>query len=212
MREVIVPSNLVQGRVRLHRTISQVQRQPCRLPHGKRPWWFDVGGDWDHNDWLYEWGSILGPLLQEGDQAYRIAAMYLEYENVADPDDVVTPPTVTRDAGRNYYDELISDPARDYLRVPIIATTRDLLGTSVYDSQGIRLRWFAQTSGVVGTHGKEFSDAVNSKVIGGALVAMVDETDATQDLILSRFYASTSRQMVKLSNGQIGAEWEAILR
>lgn len=209
MREIIVPSrNLVQGRVRLHRLAASLPT----LPHGIRPPWPTPERTWDHNDWLYEWGSILGPLLQEGDQTYRISGMYLEYENVGDPDDVVTPPTVTRDAGRNYYNELISDPVRDYLRVPIIATTRDLLGTEIYSSEGTRLRWFAQSSGVVGTHGKEFSDAVNSKVIGGALVAMVSEGDATQDIILSRFYASSGNQMVKLSNGQIGVEWEAILR
>ncbi len=209
MREIIVPSkNLVQGRVRLHRLDVSLPA----LPHGIRPPWPTPGRTWDHNEWLYEWGSILGPLLQEGDQTYRVSGMYLEYENVGDPDDVVTPPTVTRDAGRNYYNELISDPVRDYLRVPIIATTRDLLGAEIYSSAGTRLRWFAQSSGVVGTHGKEFSDAVNSKVIGGALVAMVSEGDATQDIILSRFYASSGNQMVKLSNGQIGVEWEAILR
>lgn len=216
MREIIVPSRMVYGRVKMRRVADVADPAPrTRLAHGQRPWWWPgekPGESWDHNDWLFEWGSLLGPLLQEGDQRYRISAMYLEYENVGDPDDVVTPPVVTRDAGRNYYDELISDPVRDYLRVPIIASTRSLLGDTIYDSAGISLRWFAQSSGVVGAHGKEFSDAVNSKVIGGALVAMVDEGDATQDLILSRFYASTSRQMVKLSNGQIGAEWEAILK
>jgi len=53
-----------------------------------------------------------------------------------------------------------------------------------------------------------FSEASNSKVFGAALVAILDEADATRDLVFSRFYLSTSLQQLKLASSQIGLEWK----
>lgn len=221
MRDVFVPTkDRVGGRARLRQVprlpfMRQLLPPPLmrqKLAPGKLPFGWHGEPEWDSNDWLYEWGSIAGPLLIDADARYRISGMYLEFENVADPDDEVAAPEIVRSSGRAYYDSLIDSEDRDYLRVPIIATSSELIGDTINSSQGLRIRWFAQSSGVVGAHGKEFSDAVNSKIIGGALVAQVSAGDATQDLILSRFYAAPERQLVKLPSGQVGAEWETILR
>ncbi len=214
MLDVLDPKKMVQGRVRLrnvprlglHYEVPRHKLAPGQLPPG-----WSGQPEWDHNDFLYQWAAIVGPLLLDADAKYRISTMYLEFENVADPDDVVEVPTVVRDAARNYYDELIDDATRDYLRVPIIATSFESTDAEKFPL-GNAMKFFAQSMGVVGAHGKEFSDAVNSKVIGGALVATPSAGDATQDLILSRFYAATNRQMVKTPSGQIGAEWEVRLK
>lgn len=217
MRDVILPSNYVSGRVRLCRVPRTPFGQfllplvPDKLGGGQRPRFWGTPNPWDHNDWVKQWGAIVGRQLAEGDVRYRISGMYLEFENVSDPDDVVDFDPVSRSQARSYYDGLIDDPIRDYLRVPMIATAFEQVDPDDEDSN-YQLRFFAQTSGVIGIHGKEFSDAVNSKVFGGALVAMVDSGDATQDLILSRFYATSGNQMVKLASGQIGAEWETLLQ
>lgn len=161
-----------------------------------------------HNDFLYEWGAIFANLLMRRGLNYGIGGMYIEFENVGSPGDPVSAPTFTRDAdeGVDYYNGLLSSPDRDYLRVPLISTT---LGNSdvLQFPKGNRPSFFAQTAGVEGVHGKTFSDSVNSTVFGGALVAFVDDTDHTRDLVLSRFYFEVDKQQVKLATSQIGFEW-----
>lgn len=150
-------------------------------------------------------------LLKQGLQ-YGIGGMFFEFENVADSDDAVSSPTVNRDPaeGVEYYNGLADSADRDYLRVPLIA---GLLNSSdeVNFPNGNTPTFFAQTTGVAGVHGKPFSDASNSKVFGGALVAFVDNDDPTRDLVLSRFYFDPAAQQVKLSTSQIGLEWQVIL-
>lgn len=194
------------GRVRVHRVYDNpAAGRPARpYPAGWRPLTPFVP-----NLVLYEWGAIFARLLTGGQPQYRISHVYFEYENVGDPDDAVSPPAFGREpsAGVDYYNALSGSADRDYLRVPLIAAT---VGVSDADNfpKGNVATFFAQTSGVQGVHGKPFSDANNSKVFGGALVAAVDEDDSTQDLVMSRFYLPTAEQQVKLASSQIGFEWE----
>lgn len=168
---------------------------------------------WRPNLILYEWATIVGKLLTTGAQEYRISAMYLEYQNMADPDDPVDAPTLSRDAtqGIQYYDALADSSDRDYLRVGM--TAAQLTSTNETNFPGGNdCRFFAMSQGVAGVHGKGFSAGDNSKLFGAALVAIVDEDDPTQDLLLSRFYFDTAEQQVKQDNMQLGVEWSIALQ
>jgi hypothetical protein len=143
---------------------------------------------------------------------YGIGGMYMEFENTASPGDQVSPPAFTRDAGEGveYYNGLSMSSDRDYLRVPLIASTLGISNETNFP-KGNQPSFFAQTVGVAGVHGKPFSDANNSTVFGGALVAFVDEEDHTRDIVLSRFYLEVDKQQPKLSTSQIGFEWRLTL-
>lgn len=169
--------------------------------------------DWVKNQVLYEWGALVGNLLLRKGLNYGIAGMYIEFENVTNPGDPVTPPTLTRNAdeGVSYYNELIASTTRDYLRVPLIAGALNSTDDTKFP-KGNAPTFFCQTSGVVGVHGKPFGDTYNSTVYGGALVAFVDNSDYTQDLVLSRFYLDADKQQIKLPTSQVGVEWELKLK
>jgi len=218
--DVISPRKYMKGEVRLHSVF------PMGRSMGKSTW--DVrprpGGEpglfnfwsrrseWEHNDFLYEWGAIFAQLLMRKGLQYGIGGMYIEFENTASPGDVVTAPDFTRgaDEGVAYYNALSGSGDRDYLRVPLVASTLDSTDETNFP-KGNRPTFFAQTSGAEGVHGKPFSDADNSTVFGGALVAFVDDEDHTRDIVLSRFYVSAAKQQVKLSTSQIGFEWRLTL-
>jgi hypothetical protein len=196
MKEKIFPA--LSGRVRAWRHYDTHHR------HGPTTEWFK-------NLTLFEWAGVVGKLLTQGDINFKIGGMYLEFENVADPDDPVSIPTFDRTGGLSYYQGLASAPTRDYLRVPLIAA--NLTSTDeVKFPDGNLMTFFAQSQGVVGVHGKAFSDSVNSKVFGGALVAFPDVADADQDIVHSRFYFPEAGQQVKLPTSQIGLEWDLELQ
>jgi len=191
MKELFQP--WVKGFVRL----SRVYRGTW-LDHG--PWW--------HNDVLFEWATIAGTLLTQGLSNYRLSGIYLEFENAGGAP--VTVPSFTRDEGIAYYNGLVASPDRDYLRVGL--NFGKLTSSNETNFPGGNLMTFqAQTSGIVGVHGKTFSDTVSSRVYGGALVAQIDANDASQDLIFSRFYFPSANQKVKEAGSQIGATYQVEL-
>jgi len=196
MQEIILPNKSVSGRVRAHEVRGDV---------------WDLLTAWDHNQVLYGWGTVVGTLLTKGLSNYRIGGMYLEYENVADPDDPVSAPTFDRSGGKSYYDGLGLSATRDYLRVPLTASLLSSSDETLFPDGNV-MTFFAQSQGVTGANGKAFSDTVNSKIYGGALVAFLDEADADQDIVFSRFYFSVANQQVKLPTSQIGLEWEITLQ
>lgn len=208
---------LPTGRGRPHRVYNQGLVYPVKRlrlpPLGIPPDWGAPLGRWKHNDVLYSWASIVGPQLTDGERKYRIAGMYIEFQNVADPDDPIALPTVSREIGRDYYDALGDSDDTDYLRVPLTGVRADTSDENLFPIAlgGNVLTFFAQTSGVEGVHGKPFSDSNNSKIFGGALVAMLDEEDDLQDRILSRLYLDTDSQVAKQPTGQVGLEWELTL-
>jgi hypothetical protein len=156
---------------------------------------------------LFDWAAIVGNLLTTGNPNYKIGGMFLEFENVASEGDPVSIPSFDRSGGIAYYDSLSLSATRDYLRVPLISGTLESID-EVNFPDGNLMTFFAQSQGTVGVHGKEFSDTAISKVFGGALVAMPDINDSTQDKVFSRFYVETSDQQVKLATSQIGLTWE----
>jgi hypothetical protein len=173
----------------------------------------DLKSGWTPNLVLRSWAGIVGKLLTTGESKYRISGMYVEFMNVASPGDPAPIPSYDRSyaSGREYYDGLSASPSRDFLRVPLIASTLEAGDEDLFPD-GNLVTFFAQTSGVVGTHGKNFGESFNSVVVGGALIAQVSQADATQDLVLSRFYFEEDDQQPKLDVGQVGLEWELELQ
>ena len=163
------------------------------------------------NTVLYSGAFIMAQLLR-GKPEYKVNAMYLEFENVSDPDTTVSIPVFDRDEGTEYYEAL--GGTRDYLRVALVGEPALAIAsgfTTFFDEakgEGNRVDFFAQSSGSNGVRGLEFSSLVNSKVYGLALVATPEWDDRAQDVIYSRGYYPTSKQMVKQSSSQIGASWQ----
>ena len=213
--DVIDPAKYIQGEVRVHRVPKVIRTgravgkstAACLMIERWLKEWQPLG-DFTPNALLYEWGAIFGNLLRRQGLNYGIGGMYMEFENVASPGDPVSVPAFTRDAGEGveYYNGLALSGDRDYLRVPLVATSMDSTDETNFP-KGNRPIFFAQTSGVEGVHGKGFSDADNSTVFGGALVAFVDEDDPTRDIVLSRFYLEVAKQVPKLATSEIGFEW-----
>ncbi len=162
---------------------------------------------WTPNNVLVSWAGALLPLLAGDEQSkYRLAGMYIEYEN--DGGGAVTPPTFARDDdAAAYYEDLALSSTRDYLRVPILAKAYSRSDETLpYDNV---LLLTARTSGVAGQNGLPFTAAAQSRVYGGALIAMPDESDATLDRIFARFYwSSADSQLVKLVGSEIGYDWQ----
>ena len=210
MKNTITPAN-VRGTVHFWKIWDQ--------PTVEHPKYKSIEYLWaQRNQLQYDWGTIAAQTIGLGKAEYRVRAMYIEYHNVANVNDVVTPPTYARDVGISYYTGLSAVSNRDYLRVPLALTPTTTIGEdySNYFSNpdlGNVLRFFAQTQGVVGVHGRPFAAENNSKIIGAALVATPDFQDPTKDLVFSRTYLSTSptnKQLLKPTGGQIGLTWEVL--
>ncbi len=159
------------------------------------------------------WAAIaarqLGFKAQAGRLDYSLSAMYIEFENVGDPDDPVDIPDYATSEGREYYEDLIGSSTRDFLRVPLrMEPTLRSDDEAIPEDEGNVLTFYAQTTGVEGVHGKTFSSGVNSKICGVALVATPVFADWTRDLVFSRSYLAAEHQMVKTATSQAGITWE----
>jgi hypothetical protein len=167
---------------------------------------------WTANSWNYTWGYLACRALGQRDIRYGIGAVYLEFENVADPEDPVSPPATAREDTIDYYEGLSASADRDFLRIPIAITPSIgvVPGFEAYfaEGQGNRLIVHAQSGGTVGVHGKAFSDVANSKVFGIAVVGMPDRADRTKDILFARSYYAADKQQVKAPTGQIHGVYE----
>lgn len=157
-----------------------------------------------HNDVLYGAAPAVQRLLTGlgSPLNYKVNGAYIEFDNSGS---AVNPtPTVTRADGLSYYAGL-SAP-QDYLRVGISAVSEENTDNTKYDlpNRGI---FHIYTAGSLGVGGLTFSDVANSRVFGGALVAMQDPDDAEQDIVLARFYFAAANQLEKLVGSQIGLRW-----
>lgn len=207
-----ISSNSVIGKVRAHKVhahgLSTAYTKQNVLQFADNELW-TPSTNLKPNTVLYQWATVAAKLLTLGQANYRIAGMYLEFENVASPGDTVSVPTFDRTRTVEYYDDLAGSATRDYLRVPLTATQLLSSGTGLSQNQIV---FFARSSGTLGVHGKSFSDANNSVIYGASLVAFVDNSDATQDLLFSSFYFDVADQQPKLATSQVGIEWELTLQ
>lgn len=183
-------------------------------------WYVNARGDWtlqarQPNQIQYSWAHILTQLLRRQRQ-FAPNAIYLEFENVADPATAVTVPTFGRDEGLEYFANLQYSATRDFLRLPLLQDPLISIaaGYEAYFTEGVSgnvATYFAMSSGVVGVHGKTFSDTTHSKVCGACLVATPAQADWTQDVIFSRTYLATAQQVVKSVSHQVGITWDIVV-
>jgi hypothetical protein len=192
----------VRGHVTLWRTAANGQRTLLRA---------------QRNQIQYSWGHIaakqLGYLPGPDRPSYHISAMYVEFENVANPGDPVTVSVFGRELGIAYFDELLYSPVQDFLRVPL--RLEPALGISTgYEEfftpgvNGNQLTFFAQTAGLSGVHGKVFSHTVNSKIYAVTLVATPVFSDRTRDVVFARTVFEEEHQVTKEASSQIGITWD----
>jgi hypothetical protein len=166
----------------------------------------DDNSPWQNNLVLYSWQTILSGLLVDGNISFRLSSMYIEFENKASPDDAVSLPSLDRSRGLAYYSGLSAHPTRDFLRVGVLGSGTSTSGNTT------TLQLFASTSGSVGIHGKPFSNAANSTVIGASLVAAPNSADRMTDTLFSSIYFPSDKQKLKLANGDIGLTWQIVLQ
>lgn len=155
---------------------------------------------------MYDWAVAVSKLLSGSPDGknYKIGGMYLEFANNGGSTE--TPPSFTRAGGVDYYNGLGLSATRDYLRVPVTALTGSNSDDEVYSGNNV-VTVYAQTAGAAGVHGKTFSEVNDSRIFGCALVAYPVFADATQDLVLARYYFPTDEQLDKLASQEIGITW-----
>lgn len=165
--------------------------------------------------WGYIAAKQIGFKRQPDRPDYSVSAMYVEYENQADPETPVAIDDFERTLGLGYYSGLATTINRDFLRVPLrlepaIGVAAGSEGASVLaeNDQGNQLTFFAQTSGAQGVHGRNFSHTLNSKVYAAALVATPYFNDQSRDVIFARTNFSIADQTGKEASSQIGITWD----
>lgn len=166
------------------------------------------------NSWMYTWGFITAKCLCQQNASYTLNCVYFEYQNVANPTNVVAIPSFSLKDDRSYFENLASSPDRDYLRVPV-RTLSDIDIAAGYEAffaagQGNQAWVYAQTEGAVGMTGKPFNDSVNSKIYGVTLVAAPVFADRTQDVLFARSYFTGGQQQVKAPNGQFSIRYPLV--
>lgn len=148
-------------------------------------------------------GADIVTALVSGRPEYKIATMYMEFENLAAPGDPIVPPNYDRTSKVDYYSDL-SAP-RDFLRVPLTLTPTILTSDEELFS-GNQVTFFGISAGNVGENGLPFIYTANSTVFGGALVASpVPDTQANDRLFSRTYWADAA--VLKQQNHQIGVQW-----
>jgi hypothetical protein len=193
--------------VRGHVTLWRVdEKTGLRVPVCSQP-----------NQIQYSWGFVaakqLGYRPQPDRPSYHISAMYIEFENQANPATAVAVGSFPRDRGISYYNSLLASSNRDFLRVPLSVEPATSVSAGFeanlsVDQQANQLTFFVQSSGTTGVHGKTFSHIVNSKVYAATLVAAPVVGDRTKDVIFARTEFSAANQVTKEASSQIGITWD----
>ena len=161
--------------------------------------------DYKTNTVLYQWTEITSKLLTTGDASYRISGMYLEFET-GTPAGSVSVPSFDRTRDVTYYQGL-DGVTRDALRVPLSGTQITSEGSGLTNNE---ILFLARSVSGAGINGLSFSNG--DVIFGASLIAMLDDDDASQDLLFSSFYFDTAEQQEKLSTSQVGIEWSLTLQ
>lgn len=153
---------------------------------------------------MVEAAVMLSRGMAPGNERYLPRGMYIEYHNVALPGDTITPPAYDEADGIDYYATLSGVTDRDYLRVNLGFMAPESSDIVVYPDGNTPVFIGNPSDGgpTTGVHGKPFSSGSNSKIIGGAVVAIVDPADRSKDLQLVRFYLEGAEQFLFNSGSQ----------
>lgn len=175
--------------------------------------WQEVTG-WQPNQCTREAGVVSLQALLRQDARYVLNAMYIEFENVVDPEDEIVVSGIDKSVGLSYYSGLSGSGVKDYLRVPLHAAPRVFVGSGYEDDlrEGHYNRGtvYAQTSGTEGVHGREYSAAANSKIYGVGLVCAPVWGDATKDVVYARAYYTGDDQLVKIASKETGVGYDVL--
>jgi hypothetical protein len=152
------------------------------------------------NNFLYTYGHIAARCIGLGQEAWKVSAIYLEFDNSGISP--ASPPAYDLDEGIEYYDGLASSVDRDYVRVPLDSTPSIVVAPG-YESllapdRGNRIVCSAQTSATQGAGGKPFTAGAGSVVFGLALAATPAPDDPAADVLLARGYYATDQQVPKV--------------
>lgn len=180
-----------------------------RNQHRKPQGFFRFGGKkWTKNSLQADYAFVLGMLLG-GHKEYALTTAYLEFQNVASPGDPADIITFDFTEGVEYYIGLSASADRDYLKVPLVLgrPTVDAANAAIFP-KGNDIRGFAVSNGIVGVHGKPFSENDNSVLCAAAVVATPDINDPTQDLIFARWSAAEEDQWPAVDGKQTTVNWK----
>lgn len=193
-----------------HITLWQVDAATgLKIPVGAQP-----------NQIQYSWGFIaakqIGYRPNPERLNYNISAVYLEFENQIDPEEEISAASFSRNVGLPYYNNLINNPKRDFLRIPLILEPAGGVSAGYEsnlptDQQLNKLTFFVQSVGTVGVHGRQFSHVAEngtSKVYAASLVAAPVFSDRTKDVVFARTVFLPQNQVTKEASSQIGLTWE----
>ena len=134
---------------------------------------------------------------------YHISTMYMEFENLAAPNDPIIPPAFDRSANVAYYSNL--SPPRDFLRIPLTLMPT-LASTDDNKFENNQVTFFGISTGSVGENGLPFIHTQNSTIFGGALIASPVPDTQANDRLFSRTYWADGA-VLKQQNHQIGVQW-----
>lgn len=167
-------------------------------------------GEFGCNLTLAGWALIVNKTMKTllaGGTPPGFNGIYLEFENVAAPEDRVSSlPSLTTARDVSYYLGLSSHPTRDYLRLPVSTHGSFNSDDEVWAADN-GLVVSARSSGLVGMHGKDFSAAANSVVFGTALVSMNDADDPSADWLAAAKYYAEAAQLLKQDVNPIACDW-----
>jgi len=143
---------------------------------------------------MAEGARILANMMIPGNEKFIPREMYVEFKNVVSPSDAVTVPSFAFTDGVDYYAGL-SDPL-DYLRVPLGFLAPSASDDDYVDNILSMIGNPGDGGQTVGVNGLSFSSGSNSKIYGGAVVAILNPNDRSQDLQLCRFYMQGAEQFL----------------
>ena len=202
--DIVTPAFGVKGRVTVWRVDDKTG---LKLPVFSQP-----------NQIQYTWGYIaarqLGYRRQADRPDYHISAMYIEYENVANPATEISVPSFDRQLDINYYNDLATSGTKNYLRMPLSIEPALSVSTGYEDylpvnQSGNQLTFFAQTASTQAVYGDELrAFGATSKVYAACLVAAPVFGDRTKDVIFARTQFSGANQVTKEPSSQIGITWD----
>lgn len=165
------------------------------------------------NTWTDAWMHLVAASCAGGDPRFALSHLYLEFENVADPEDAVAVPAVDpTDADATYYRGLAAP--RDYLRLPIARPVEVDVAPGFGHlpvARGNRAFLRAYADATAGVNGVPFGAAHASKVCGLAVAAAVGGAgDPTRDLLFARAYYAPAAHRIAPGGTTLLVEYRPI--
>lgn len=168
----------------------------AELPDGRR-----VRHHAQRNLLVYSAGEAFARAL--AGQAYYPRGVYMQFENLADPEDPITVISPAVEDTAALFPALTSD--FDFVRAELtMPAALETYGTSYENNQA---HYYASIPATASSYNGNLtlSPANNSAVIGAGLVAIPSMADQTQDILIARI--ATPKLLLK-TGMRVGIEWQ----